>query len=211
MVDFVNFRRQAIALAFLSGLAFAGQAAPVFAQDVPARIRGTIESVDGHVVVIKTRDGASLKIKLADNARTGALVKASLDDVKTGGFVGVTSLPDENGNQKALEIHIFPEALRGTGEGQRPWDLGPKTTMTNGAIQLRVDQVAGPELTLKFKTGDQKILVTPETTIVAYATLQPDDMKPGNKAILLGLKKGDDGVLEASVISIGRDGLTPPM
>jgi hypothetical protein len=212
MASVLHFRRQVVALTLLSALALFGWSAPGLAQDAPpARIRGTIESVDGRLVVVKPHNGESLKVRLAENARIAALVPASLADVKTGGFVGITSLPDENGNQKALEIHIFPEALRGTGEGQRPWDLGPKTTMTNGAVELRVDQVASAELTLNFKTGAQKILVTPETVIVAYAAVQPGDLKPGNKAILLGVKKADDGVLEAAVMSIGRDGLTPPM
>jgi hypothetical protein len=208
-----HFRIRAIALALLAALALPGWSAPAPAQDgpPPARIRGTIESIDGHLVVIKPRNGESLKVRLVEKARIGALVPATLADVKTGGFVGITSLPDENGNQRALEIHIFPEALRGTGEGQRPWDLGTKSTMTNGAVELRVDQVTGTELTLNFKTGAQKIVVTPETTIVAYAAVQPGDLKPGNKAILLGVKKADDGMLEAAVMSVGRDGLTPPM
>ncbi len=212
MRDFLRFRRQAVVLALLSGLAFASAALPAAAQEpLPARMRGTIEAIDGRMLVLKPRTGESVKIRLTENARIGALVPATLDEVKTGGFVGITSLPDENGNHKALEIHIFPEALRGTGEGQRPWDLGPKTTMTNGAVAVRVDNVSGPELTLKFKTGDQKILVTPETIIVAYAQVQPDDLRAGNKAIVLGLKKADDGMIEASVMSVGRNGLTPPM
>jgi hypothetical protein len=101
--------------------------------------------------------------------------------------------------------------MRGTGEGQRPWDLAPQTTMTNGNIDLRVAAVEGEDLTVSFKAGTAKIEVPPDTMIVAFAESRPDDLKPGNKAILFGLKKGEDGVLEAAAISIGRDGLTPPM
>jgi hypothetical protein len=213
MAGSTPFRRQRRAFVLLlalagvmSQLSFASAEEPL-----PARVRGTIEAVEGRLITLKAREGETLKIRLTETARIGALVPATLADVKTGGFVGITSLPDENGNHKALEVHIFPESLRGTGEGQRPWDLGPKTTMTNGAVQLRVDQVAGPELTLQFKTGAQKIQVTPETVIVAYAAAEPGDLKPGNKAILFGLKRADDGIIEAAVISIGRDGLLPPM
>jgi hypothetical protein len=207
------FRRQRRAFVLLLALAgVMSQISLAPAEDpLPARIRGTIEAIDGRLITLKPREGETLKVRLTETARIGALVPATLADIKTGGFVGITSLPDENGNHKALEVHIFPESLRGTGEGQRPWDLGPKTTMTNGAVQLRVDQVAGPELTLQFKTGAQKIQVTPETVIVAYAAAEPGDLKPGNKAILFGLKRAADGVIEAAVISIGRDGLAPPM
>lgn len=213
MAGSTPFRWQIRALALLLALTgVIGQVPAAPAQEpLPARVRGTIEAVDGRFVTLKPREGATLKVRLADNVRIGALVPATIADIKTGGFVGITSLPDENGDQKALEVHIFTEALRGTGEGQRPWDLGPKTTMTNGSVQLKVDQVAGPELTLEFKTGAQKIQITPETTIVAYAAAEPGDLKAGNKAILLGLKRAEDGVIEAAVISIGRDGLTPPM
>ena len=209
---FFHARRQALALALVCGGALLAGALPAAAQQtVPERLRGTIESVDGRLLVIKSRGGESVKVRLAEKARVGALVRASLADVKAGTFVGITSMPDGEGRQKALEIHIFPEALRGTGEGQRPWDLGEKSKMTNGNVDVRVDAVAGQELTLSFKGGASKIGVTPETTIVAFAPSTPDDFKPGNKIIALGLKKGDDGIVEASAISIGRDGLTPPM
>jgi hypothetical protein len=205
-------RRQVLAFALLCGGSLFAGSAPVEAQqNLPERLRGTIESVDGRVLVVKPRAGDSVKIRLAEKARVGALVRATLADVKQGTFVGITSMPDGEGGQKALEIHIFPESLRGTGEGQRPWDLGEKSKMTNGNVDVRVDSVAGQELTLSFKGGASKIGVTPDTTIVAFAPSQPDDLKPGNKVIVLGLKKGEDGTLEAGAISIGRDGLTPPM
>jgi hypothetical protein len=208
---FFNTRRQALALALLCGGALLGSLPAAAQQPVPERLRGTIESVDGKLLVIKSRGGESVKVRLAEKARIGALVHASLADVKAGTFVGITSMPDGEGRQKALEVHIFPEALRGTGEGQRPWDLGEKSKMTNGNVDLRVDAVAGQELTMSFKGGSSKIAVTPDTTIVAFAPAEPGDFKPGNKVIVFGLKKGEDGTLEAGAISIGRDGLTPPM
>lgn len=209
---FFSTRRQALALALLCGGALLAGSLPAAAQQpVPERLRGTIEAVDGKVLVIKPRVGDSVKVRLTEKARIGALVRASLADVKAGTFVGITSMPDEEGRQRALEIHIFPESLRGTGEGQRPWDLGEKSKMTNGNIDHRVDAVAGQELTMSFKGGSSKIAVTPDTTIVAFARSEPGDLKPGNKVIAFGLKRGEDGTLEAGAISIGRDGLTPPM
>ena len=220
MALFSRLRQRAFAFALLFGCALFGGFFPALGQGLgqglgqdapPARLRGTIESVDGRLLVIKPQDGASLKVRLVEKARINALVKASLADVKPGTFVGITSAPNDKGGQKALEIHVFPEAMRGTGEGQRPWDLAPQTTMTNGNIDVRVAAVEGEDLTLSFKAGAAKIEVPPDTTIVAFAEFRPDDLKPGNKAILFGLKKGEDGVLEAAAISIGRDGLTPPM
>ncbi|MGO9004981.1 MAG: hypothetical protein ACLQIQ_18755 [Beijerinckiaceae bacterium] len=212
MSEFSHLRQRAVAFTLLFGFALFGGILPALGQDAPpARLRGTIDSVDGRLLVIKLREGASLKVRLAEKARISALVKASLADVKPGTFVGITSVPNDKGGQKALEIHVFPEAMRGRSEGQRPWDLAPQTTMTNGNIDLRVDAVAGSDLTLSFKGGTAKIEVPPDTTIVAFAESRPDDLRPGNKVIVFGLKKREDGVLEAAAIAIGRDGLTPPM
>src|SRR6266851_4354128 len=107
-------------------------AAPVAsAQDAPpVRVRGTIERVDGQNLVVKSRDGAELTVVLADNARIVGVAKASLADVKPGSFVGITGMPQPDGSQRAVEVHVFPEAMRGTGEGHQSWDLRPQSTMT---------------------------------------------------------------------------------
>src|SRR5437879_2700070 len=115
------------------GLVLVFAALTTWAQET-VRVRGTIERVDGQTLLIKARDGAELKVVLADDAVVVGIVKASLADIKPGSFVGVTGMPQPDGSQKAVEVHIFPEAMRGTGEGHRPWDLGSQSTMTNANV-----------------------------------------------------------------------------
>src|ERR1700691_3377003 len=136
------------------------------AQDT-VRVGGTIVSIDGATYVIKARDGAELKVALADNAQIAAVVKASLADIKQGLFVGVTAMPQVDGSLSALEVHIFPEAMRGTGEGHYSWDLRPKSTMTNANVDQVVTAVDGQTLTLKYKDGEKRIFVPADTPIVA--------------------------------------------
>ena len=181
-------------------------------QSPPVRVRGTVEAADGALLTVKTRDGKTIyKVKVADNAAVRGIVKAALSDIKPNSFIGVTGMPQPDGSQKAVEIHIFPEALRGTGEGFRPWDLMPNSTMTNATVAQMVKGVQGDEITLKYKDGEKKIVVTPETVIVTYVPGSKDELKPGAKIFIAFAQKKDDGTLEAASISVGRDGLTPPM
>jgi hypothetical protein len=176
------------------------------------RVRGTVEGVDGALLVVKSRDGqTTYRIKLADNAAVRGVIKAALSDIKENSFIGVTGMPQPDGSQKAVEIHIFPEALRGTGEGFRPWDLMPNSTMTNATVAQMVKGVSGDEITLKYKEGEKKIVVAPDTVIVTYVPGSKDELKPGAKIFIAGAAKKDDGTLEAASISVGRDGLAPPM
>jgi hypothetical protein len=174
------------------------------------RVRGTIESVNGQVLDVKSRDGTTLQVKLADNAPVRAVVKASLAEVKAGGYVGVTGMPQPDGTQKALEIHIFPEAMRGTGDGHRPWDLAPNSPMTNGAIDNEVAVSDGQKLVLKYKDGEKTFIVPPDTAIVTYAPATMADVKPGTKVFAIAAKQ-PDGTLSAANITVGRDGVAPPM
>ncbi len=182
------------------------------AQANVVRVRGTIEAVDGHVLTVKARDGETLKITTSDKPLYVAMVKASLADIKPGTFIGTTALPgaSESDPLKAVEVHIFPEAMRGTGEGHRPWDLKPKSTMTNANVEQSVKGVDGQILTLKYKGGEQKVTVTPETSIVTYATGNEAEVKPG-VAIILFAQKQPDGSLTTPRVTYGRDGLVPPM
>jgi hypothetical protein len=180
-----------------------------YADDL-VRVRGTIESVDGSTYVVKTRDGAEQKIALAPNAQVAGVVKASLADVKPGSFVGVTALPQPDGTQRALEVHIFPESMRGTGEGHYPWDLQPNSSMTNGNIADAVTAVDGQTVTVKYKDGEQKILVPATTPIVTYVTGDTSDLKVGAKAFIVAAKQ-PDGTLQGRAWRVGRDGVTPPM
>jgi hypothetical protein len=200
--------RKALVFAAAGALMILGSTAR--AQDT-VRVRGTIERVDGPVYVIKARDGSELKVTLADNAVAVALVKASLSDIKVGSYVGVTGMPQVDGTQKAIEVHIFPEAMRGTGEGHRPWDLQPKSTMTNANVEQVVAGVDGQTLLMKYKDGEAKVVVSPDTAVVTYVKGDKGDLKPGTKIFIPAGKKQADGTLQAPRINYGKDGLTPPM
>ncbi len=190
-------------------VAFGGGSAA--AQQPPQRVRGTIESVDGATLSVKSRDGAMLKVKLDDNAVVRTVVKKTLADVKQGLFVGITAMPQPDGTQKAVEIHIFPEALRGTGEGHQPWDLMPNSTMTNANIESEVKSSDGDVLVLKYKDGEKKFIVPANTEIVMFAPGSAADLKPGEKIFIVGAKKLPDGTLDARGVTVGRDGVNPPM
>jgi len=176
----------------------------------PTRIRGQIEAVDGSMLSIKNRDGNMMKVKLADNARVMAMVKASVSDIKPNSYIGVTAMPQPDGSQKAIAIHIFLESQRGTGEGFRPWDRQPGSTMTNAAVDTTVAGVDGQIVTVKYKDGEKKVIVPPETPIVAYTPGDKAEIKPGAQIIIFAATKQDDGTFAAPAINVGR-GVTPPM
>jgi hypothetical protein len=195
----------------LIGLALVLAIPAAWAQEPPpVRIRGTIERVDGSTYVVKNRDGAELKLTLADKPQIAGVAKASLTDIKQGSFVGVTAMPQADGSQRAVEVHIFPESMRGTGEGHYPWDLRPQSTMTNANVEQVVTAVDGPTLTLKYKDGEKKILVPSNTPIVVYVPGDKADLKPGAKVFIVAVKR-PDGTLEGRAWRVGRDGVTPPM
>ncbi len=193
------------------GVAFVLAAPMAQAQDAPARVRGTIESVDGDTLKLKSRDGSQITVKLAADAKAFAIIKASISDIKPGSYIGVTGMPQSDGSQRAVEVHIFPEAMRGIGDGHRPWDLAPQSTMTNGAIDQSVTSVDGQTLKVKYKDGEKTVTVTKDTPFVTYEQGQKSDLKAGVKVFINGPKKLADGTLEAARINYGRDGLTPPM
>ena len=188
------------------------------AQQKNIRVRGTIEQVDGPVLTIKSRDGDTLKVKMAYDAKVVALVKASLADIKPGSFVGSTAMPEEDGRWKAVEVHIFPEEMRGTGEGDRPYDYKPKSTMTNGTVNAlakrkvngAVETAEGATLTLNYKDGEKQIDVTPATVIVIYAPGSKDELKSGAKIYIPAAIRQEDGTLVTARVNVGR-GVTPTM
>ena len=188
-------------------------AASIAAAQTPdvVRVRGTITSIDGTTLDVKSRDGTPIKVKLADDARVIAVDKKSLADVKQGVFVGITAMPLPDGTQKAVEIHIFPEAMRGTNEGHRPWDLMPNSTMTNANIDSEIVSADGKELVLKYKDGEKKFIVPANIEVVMFAPATAADLKPGEKVFVPGAKKLPDGTAQAGFVIFGRDGITPPM
>jgi hypothetical protein len=203
-------RKTVSAAAFVVVAALAATVALAQAPDV-VRVRGTIESVDGSMLNVKSRDGTALKVKAADNAVVLAVVKATLADVKPGGFVGITAMPQPDGTQKAVEIHIFPEAMRGTGEGHRPWDLMPNSTMTNANIDSEVASSDGKTLVLKYKDGEKTIAVPSNVIVVTYVPAAMTDLKPGEKIFVAAANKQPDGTLVAPRITVSRAGVVPPM
>jgi len=156
-------------------------------------------------------DGAEVKLTLTENALIVAVVKATLADVKEGTFLGSAAMPQPDGSQKALEVHIFPESMRGTGEGHYPWDLRPQSTMTNANVEQTIAGVDGQTLTLKYKGGAKKIIVPPDIPIVTYVPSDKSELKPGVKIFIAAANKQPDGTLQAPRVNFGKDGLTPPM
>jgi outer membrane lipoprotein SlyB len=171
----------------------------------PARVRGTIEKVDGDALTVKSREGATVVVKVPDNVSVAGVRKRSLADIKANDFVGIAALPQSGKSSRALEVLIFPEAMRGTGEGHRGWDLLPESTMTNASVTESVTKVDGYTLPLKYKDGEQ-IIVPPDTPIVTFAPGDKSELKPG--AVVA--TKADDGTLSAARITVGRD-VPPPM
>jgi hypothetical protein len=202
-----QFRRWALGAAAL-GLVFVTTAA--LAQE-RVRVRGTIENVDGNVLTVKTREGQDVKVKLPDNARVLGIEKASIDDIKQGSYIGVSAMPQTDGSQKALHVHIFLDAMRGVAEGFGPWDVRPNSTMTNATVDNMVTSTDGRTITVKYKDGEKKIIVPPEAPIVKYVPGNKDELKAGAKIFVVAAVKQPDGTLEAPNVSVGLNGLTPPM
>ena len=176
----------------------------------PSRVRGTIEAVDGDVLAVKSRAGEDVKLHMAGDIRIVGITKIALTDIKVGSFIGTTTVPGPDGSNNAVEVHVFPEAMRGTGEGSRPYDLKPNSTMTNATVDQSVVGNDGHTLNIKYKDGEKKVVVSAETPVVTYVPADKSDLKPGAKVIAF-MKKLPDGSFETSRISVGRDGLTPPM
>jgi hypothetical protein len=173
------------------------------------RVRGTIEKVEGNTLSVKARDGAVLTVALAGNATVIGVVKASLADIKEGSYIGSGAMPQADGSQKAIEVHIFAESQRGTGEGHRPWDGAPNSTMTNGTAGNAVAGVDGSVIILKYKDGEKKLIVTPETPIVQYVLGEKSELKPGASINITNAVKKPDGTFEAARVNVGRDGVVP--
>jgi hypothetical protein len=183
-------------------------ALPVAAQET-VRIRGTIDRIEGPVYVVKNRDGAELKLTVTDNPLFVAIAPSTMADIKQGMFVGSAGTMQPDGTQKAIEVHIFPESMRGTGEGHYDWDLKPNTKMTNANVEQTVAGVDGPILSVKYKDGEKKILVTPETVVVTYVTGSKDELQPGTKIFVAAAKKQADGTVQTPRITYGRNGAGP--
>lgn len=184
--------------------------AAAIAQTAAVRVRGSVQTLAGQDLSVVTREGPTLTIKLADPVRVVAVAKATLSDIKPGSYVGIAAMPRPDGSQMAIEVLIFPEAMRGAGEGHRPWDLMPESTMTNATVADVVSQVSGPVLTLKYKDGDKAITVPPEAPIVTFVPADRSDIKPG-VGIFTSVTKAADGTASTASVTVGKNGVNPPM
>ena len=186
--------------------------APQMSPTPPVRIRGTIEKVDGSMLTVKAKDGSTMQVKLADNARVTAMVKATLADIKVGSFIGVTAMPQPDGSQKAIGLHIFMDAQKGVVPARfSPWDREPGSTMTNADVESTVAGVDGETIMVKYPDGEKKVIVPPNTPVVKFEPGSMADVKPGAQFIIIAAQKAADGSLTAAGINVGRDGAAPPM
>ena len=182
-------------------------------QGKPLTIRGKIAAVEKGSLQVTTAAG-EVMVKFADDVRIGGVEAAKLADIGTGSYVGTTAVKQPDGTLKALEVHIFPESSRGTGEGHRPYDLQPGSTMTNANVekveQVAVEKAQGQLLSLKYKDGEQKVFVPPGTPIVKNVAGDRSLLKPGTGVHILAVR-GEDGTITATRITVGVGGIMPPM
>ncbi|MFS8146018.1 hypothetical protein [Rhizobium sp. BR 249] len=199
-----------------AALAAGGFAALAFSQAALAqdaervRVRGTIESLSGDTLVVKTREGGDATITLKAGWKVGGVTKASVEDIKPGDFVGVASLPKGSGPDGAIEVLIFPASMKGTGEGNRPWDAQPNSQMTNATVSNAVKSVDGHTITLTYQGKEKTITIADETPIVTLAPATKDDLKTGAGVIVTG-EKAADGSISAGQVAVGLNGIMPPM
>lgn len=198
----------ALGLATLLAAPF-GQAQQPAAAPAPVRLRGAIDTLTDDAITIVKKDGTKQVVALPPKYSVNALVKAQLSDIKQGVFIGTTARPSKDGSLHATEVHIFPESMRGAGEGHYPWDTDADATMTNASVADMVTAVDGSTLTLKYKTGETKVTVVPETSIVSVTPGSKDDLKKG-AAVFAICQVQPDGSLKTGFLLVGR-GISPPM
>jgi len=186
-------------------------ATAAIAQNAPiTRIRGKIASLDGNTLSINTREGTKIDVTLNDNLTVATVKRFDLADVKSNDYVGIATRTEANGEQQALEVLVFPESMRGAGEGHYPWDLQPGSMMTNGTVAGTVQASSGRELTVTYKGGEAKIVVPPNTPVVTFGPASKSDLKPGAQ-VMFGASKSADGKLTASRVTVETNGVAPPM
>jgi lipoprotein-anchoring transpeptidase ErfK/SrfK len=202
----------AAGLLTISGVAWSQAPASAPAQTpapASARIRGVVDAIDGHEMQVTTRTGRIVSMKLAADAGATLIAPIAIDAIRPGSFIGTAAVAQPDGTLKALEIQVFPEAMRGVGEGHRPWDLGEGSSMTNGTVgDLKVAN--GRYLTLMYKGGEQKVFVPENAPIITYEKATMTDVKKGDHVIVTATRNTDES-LTATRIGVGKDGLVPPM
>ncbi len=190
-------------------------ATPVLAQSAPGpTVRGAIAAMDGPMLTVTTRAGSTVKVKLAEATTVTGLVRTTLSAIPTDAYVGVAAIPQAGAPagapERAVSIHVFPPAQRGAGEGTRPYDVAPNSSMTNGALSQKLVEKDGQLLTIAFKGGEKQVLVTPETSLVSFEPGTRAELKPGAQ-VLMRTTVGADGMAEAARVLVGRDGVVPAL
>jgi hypothetical protein len=195
---------------FLAALLLIVSSAALAQAPQPVRIRGVVEKLDGNVMTVKAGNGQAMAVKLADNYGVMGVAKSSLSEVQSGKYIGTTTVGERNGALVALEIHIFPEAMRGAGEGYRDWDLRPNSKMTNAAVADIVNVGTDRIMTLRYKDGEKKVLVPENVVVVAFEPTEKSSLKPGAHIFAI-TQKQPDGSLTAARVNVGLNGQVPPM
>ena len=198
----------------LATLALVGGCAAALAQapaNTPTRIRGTLEAVDGNLLTIKARSGETMKVKVPDNVLVVGIAKASIADITSGKFIGTTTVGERNGALVDEEVHIFPENMRGTGEGHRDWDLRPQSKMTNANVADIKNMGDGRVITVQYKGGEKQVLVTPRTSVVTFEPASRAELKPGAPVFINAAERQPDGTYTAPRVNVGLNGQVPPM
>ena len=194
--------------AFVIQLAFAGSSA--HAEGSPVRVRGKVVSLDASKLVVHPKEGSDVTVNLADNFAALAVVKSSMADIKEGTFVGTATVTEPDSSLRSLEIVIFADDLKGTGEGHYPWDLGSKSMMTNATVVNAVKGVDGQKITVSYKGGEKKIDVPANVPVVAVIKGNKSEIASG-VSVFVPTEKQPDGTLRSGAILYGKDGVIPPM
>jgi hypothetical protein len=184
--------------------------ASAFADPTPVRVRGSVVSLDGAKLVVHAKDGKDIAVNLADNYAALAVVKSSLADIKEGTFIGTATVTQPDSSLRSQEVVVFPDKMRGTGEGHYPWDLGSKSMMTNATVSNAVKGVEGQTVTVTYKGGEKKIDIPADVPVVTIVPGSKDEIKPG-AIVFVPTMRQDDGTLNGGAVLYGKDGVIPPM
>jgi Domain of unknown function (DUF5666) len=203
-------RRMFLATVLLVGSTAATAIAQTPPATPPTRVRGTIAALDGNTLTVTSRTGEKLEIMLNDPVTVATVKKVELSSIKDTDFIGTATRTGADGKLTAIEVLVFPEAMRGAGEGFYPWDLEPGSMMTNGTVKGAVTAASGRELTVAYKDKSNTVFVPPTAAVVTFAPASKEDLKPG-APVFLAATKNADGKWTAGRVTVGKDGVAPPM
>jgi hypothetical protein len=200
-----------LALAFAAALIpMTLVSASAFADGTPVRVRGSVVSLEGTKLVVHAKDGKDITVNLNDNYAALAVVKSSMADIKEGTFIGTATVTQPDSTLRSLEVVVFPDKMRGTGEGHYPWDLGSNSMMTNATVSNAVKGVEGQTITVTYKGGEKKIDVPANVPVVTIVPSTKEEIKPG-AIVFVPTMRQTDGTLNGGAVLFGKDGVIPPM